>query len=377
MQNHHKQYNVAPGTINTLWQQVSDIKRMGMQIMMRELYPRAKPDGAGKYRVGDITGGIDGKSAVIFSDSGMVFDHATGESTDVIDQVKDRYGYSTATDALMHVAERCGMLRREQNGSWVMAGAITDGRAWRDRTPIKPNVYSEDVQEDSKVEAQRLSKRVEAEKLWDEAQAITGTVGEDYLANRGLDRYDDLQDLDHVIRFHPELLSYEDGNTHPALICKVTDALSDAFCGIQRIYLLDDGSGRNKRCGRWRLGSRDPRRFFPVIKITPHDEVTDALSLAEGPESALAVRSLEGVPVWSSIDANGMRNFPVLPNLNVLNLFADRDSAGQEAAKTCERRYMQARKACEVISYGGHAAATGYDACDELLARHSRGTGHE
>jgi phage/plasmid primase-like uncharacterized protein len=49
----------------------------------------------------------------------------------------------------------------------------------------------------------------------------------------------------------------------------------------------------------------------------------------------LAIIGLGWSPVWSVLSANFMTEFPVLPGIEALTIFADHDDAGQTAARAC------------------------------------------
>ena len=61
-----------------------------------------------------------------------------------------------------------------------------------------------------------------------------------------------------------------------------------------------------------------------VAKLSPDDCVTHGLGVAEGPETGLAVMLHGWKPIWATIGTAGMKNFPVLPGIEALTVFADR-----------------------------------------------------
>jgi phage/plasmid primase-like uncharacterized protein len=66
------------------------------------------------------------------------------------------------------------------------------------------------------------------------------------------------------------------------------------------------------------------------------------LAIAEGIETALSAAQIFNMPVWAVLSANGMADFPVLPSIKRLTVFADHDDAGISAARKCRRRYKKA-----------------------------------
>jgi hypothetical protein len=82
-----------------------------------------------------------------------------------------------------------------------------------------------------------------------------------------------------------------------------------------------------------------------IIRLIDDGAVTIGLGLAEGIETALAVMQRAGwCPVWAASDAGGMRAFPVLPGIEALTLFVNRDDsgAGEGSARECSARWRSA-----------------------------------
>ena len=69
-------------------------------------------------------------------------------------------------------------------------------------------------------------------------------------------------------------------------------------------------------------------------------EPLDELGIAEGVETALAVRQLYGLPVWAALSEGGIKSFCPRSGLQQLHIFADNDSnyVGQVAAFNLARR---------------------------------------
>jgi len=104
--------------------------------------------------------------------------------------------------------------------------------------------------------------------------------------------------------------------------------------GLHLTILEPDGRGRREK--RLARGSR-PRggaiRLFPL-------EAGQPLALAEGIETALAVREATGWPVWATIAAPFMREV-IVPEVKEVVVCADHDRAGLEAAHTLARRLIR------------------------------------
>ena len=74
----------------------------------------------------------------------------------------------------------------------------------------------------------------------------------------------------------------------------------------------------------------------------------DRLAIAEGVESALAVRLMTGWPVWSTRDANGMKSLELPRTVNQLDIWADHDPVGHSTAFDLKRRLRDERPHLQV-----------------------------
>jgi putative DNA primase/helicase len=98
--------------------------------------------------------------------------------------------------------------------------------------------------------------------------------------------------------------------------------------------LEPDGRGRREK--RLAKGSRPKGgaiRLFPL-------EAGKPLALAEGIETALAVREATGWPVWATIAAPFMKEV-IVPEVEEVLIAADHDKAGLEAAHALARRLLR------------------------------------
>ncbi len=75
-------------------------------------------------------------------------------------------------------------------------------------------------------------------KVWQEAEAATGSLVECYWRSRGL-----AQPIPDVIRFAP-IVSMPDGSTVPAMVAAVRNPMTGALLAVQRTALLPDGTGK-------------------------------------------------------------------------------------------------------------------------------------
>jgi putative DNA primase/helicase len=200
-----------------------------------------------------------------------------------------------------------------------------------------------------------------AASLWAEAKPIGGTIAERYLTGRGIALPASAY-AGHALRFHggcPFRLDSGETVRLPAMIGAMVDITTSAFAGIHRTALAADGSGKAAVRGlddaKKMLGSNKGA----CIKLSPDDAVCAGLSIAEGIETALAVKGNFGMsPVWSTMTAGTLANFPVLAGIECLGIFADNDAAklqggrmrqaGNEAARQCADRWAAEGRECTI-----------------------------
>ena len=165
--------------------------------------------------------------------------------------------------------------------------------------------------------------------LWRGSVPLPGTLGETYFTeHRGL-KIGDLN-LEHAIRYHP---------VHRMVVALMTDAISNDPIGIHRTFLDANGKKRERKM----LGRQG------VVRITPDEDVTLGLGIAEGVEDALAI-ALEWGPAWAATSAGAIERFPVLSGIEHLTIFADVDSAGIRAARACADRWIAAGQEAQISS---------------------------
>lgn len=171
-----------------------------------------------------------------------------------------------------------------------------------------------------------------------------------YFAERGLTLHSEVVpgqlDLPQAVGFHPKLRSYtqdEDGGLKlegefPTILCKVTNGKGEIVT-LHRIYLQKDGSGK--------APVAEPKKAMPPrqkwggasVKMYPPTN-NGVLAVAEGVETALAVREGTGLPVWATVHASGMSLLEVPQGIRVVAIFADKDRSGtgEQAAQALQRR---------------------------------------
>ena len=147
------------------------------------------------------------------------------------------------------------------------------------------------------------------------------------------------------LRFHPEC-PYE-GNEPRAAVVRhpIHRRRHRRGAGVRRRAIL---AGHKAK-------TRGPQKGC-VVRL--HAVVGDTLCLAEAIETALFATTrltLHGkVPaaMWASGNAQGMKDFPVLPAVKVLMLLADNDASntGQNAAKACADRWVAAGRTVMIVT---------------------------
>jgi putative DNA primase/helicase len=132
-----------------------------------------------------------------------------------------------------------------------------------------------------------------------------------------------------ALKAHAGVDYYEGPNRigrYPGLIGEVRD-LAGELVTVHVTYLAN---------GR-KLEDHKPRKLLTktegrdgcAVRLMPSAAV---LGIAEGIETALSAAALEGVPVWSALNAPLLAKFEPPPGITLLRIFADRDEAGLAAA---------------------------------------------
>jgi putative DNA primase/helicase len=156
-----------------------------------------------------------------------------------------------------------------------------------------------------------------------------------YLAARGLSglALDGAADLREV----PRLRYYNDSGSwtaHPAMVAAVRN-VGGRLVTLHRIYLNDHGRKANVASPKRLMTPATDTWLGGAVQLyEPHDR----LALAEGVESALAVRLLTGWPVWSTVTAGGLEAVQISKAVRRVAIHADHDPAGLAAAERLQAR---------------------------------------
>jgi hypothetical protein len=131
----------------------------------------------------------------------------------------------------------------------------------------------------------------------------------------------------------------------------MVNAETNLFQGVHRTALQPDGSGKAKVAGLASAKKMLGPSGGAVVKLTPDEDVTTRLNIAEGIEDALTVLGNFGIsPIWATMTSGTMKAFPVLSGIEALAIFANNDlpklhggrlhQAGNEAARACAARWI-------------------------------------
>jgi putative DNA primase/helicase len=196
------------------------------------------------------------------------------------------------------------------------------------------------------------------QRIWNEATpVVAGDAVATYLAARGLA----LASFPKVLRTHPGLGYFErDGKrsqrvgTYAAMLAKV-QAVDRRPLTLHRTYLAD--GAKAPVAGVRKLFSAGVRGA--AIRL---DEPEHALAVAEGIETALAVRERHGLPVWAAGNAGAMEALEVPARVTEVSIFADCDAnyRGQAAAYALAHRLAVGTQPRRVAVYVPRRAGTDF-----------------
>ncbi|MEO5951568.1 MAG: toprim domain-containing protein [Chloroflexia bacterium] len=175
-----------------------------------------------------------------------------------------------------------------------------------------------------------------AQAIWNEAAPIKGTIAEAYLNFRGC-QVSEAIIAAASLRFHPHcIFGYE---RYPAMVALMRNVATGQPSGIHRTALKDDGTGKRTlpegKSAKMMMGT--PKGSAVMLM-----QCSTILGISEGIESGLSASQLFGIPVWATMSAKGIADFPVIYGLKHLTVFADHDPVGLAAARSCGGTYKEA-----------------------------------
>jgi len=203
--------------------------------------------------------------------------------------------------------------------------------------------------------------RAKLVRLWNEAKPITdGDPVSRYLAGRGLV----LGSYPAALRHHPALPYWTEVagkpvclGSFPALLAEVTSPAGERV-GLHRVYLTP--GGRKASMTHPTTGEvLDAKKLLTAYEgamrgaaVRLYEPEGGALALAEGIETALAVRLGSGLPVWACVSAWGLANTVLSESVTDVWVFGDNDASGtgQQAADTLARRLIDEARQVRVVT---------------------------
>jgi putative DNA primase/helicase len=220
-------------------------------------------------------------------------------------------------------------------------GLLDDAR----RQPVgRPRVHKADANNIS-IKPERPQRSGVAASIWREALPAMGTPVETYLANRPGRLV--LPPRCDAIRFHPRCPFGKDDNGRtiytPAMIALVRNIVTDEPQAIHRTAIDERGRKRTELGGNGRL-SLGPT-VGGAVKLVPDEDITIAIGVAEGIETALSLRCIPkwfSSPVWAVLYWGGIKAFDVLPGVETLVVAVDHDQVGELAAREVAERWNAA-----------------------------------
>jgi putative DNA primase/helicase len=222
-------------------------------------------------------------------------------------------------------------------------------------------------------EASPLRMRKLAETIWRAAHPVAaGDEVATYLAGRGIV----FAEYPKVLRTHPALGYYvKDAgrarakrvSSYPAMVAAVQGA-DGSVVTLHRTYVKQGTKAPVAECKKLLsagISAAAVRLFEP----------TDELCIAEGIETALAVRIRTGKPVWAALSAGNVEKLWIPRSVTSVGIYADHDASytGQAAAYALAKRLKAEEKKSgprEVTVYVPRHADT--DWADVLLERTRR-----
>lgn len=202
-------------------------------------------------------------------------------------------------------------------------------------------------------EPKRSDPRPALREAWKGSKTDMPEVGE-YLFGRGLSV------VPEMLRYHPGMKYYHDGKmqgSYPVMLAPVSDD-GGQMLSLHRTYLGDVPV-------RKKMMSPIKNINGATIKLF---EAGPVMGIAEGIETAIAAHQMFNVPVWSTINANGMEAFEPPEGTETLMIFADNDMSytGQKVAYTLANRLAVKRKMDCHVYVPDHVD---HDWLDEMNAR--------
>ncbi len=167
----------------------------------------------------------------------------------------------------------------------------------------------------------------QAQRIWQEAQPINGTVAAHYLRDRMI-----TCDLPETLRFQPACWHGATAKRYPAMVALVEGVAGFA---VHRTYLLSDGSGK---------AAIEPQKAMlgsiqgGAVRLAGG---SDTLVVAEGIETALSLSCgllKRPATIWAALSTSGLTSLILPVTTARLTIAPDGDAAGRAAAHALAER---------------------------------------
>lgn len=166
-------------------------------------------------------------------------------------------------------------------------------------------------------------------------------LGRRYLEARGLSLEAVLPGLQNL-RLHPGL-EYREGEealgTFPALLARVEHP-QHGLVALHRTHLSPDGRGKAPVGSPKKLSRAVLEGGLKGAAIRLYAPGGGVLAVAEGVETALAVREAAGLPAWAAVSAGGLEAWEPPPGVGEVLIAADGDERGVEAGKKLAKQLL-------------------------------------
>ena len=260
----------------------------------------------------------------------------------------------TFPETLRAVAEYLGMAPDEAGAPRI-----------ENRTP--PPTFALDPEKVRLELAEAERRRAAIARTWVEAKQLGYKDPVDrYLSGRWIDLSGRHIPYD-VLRYHPGLYTKENGQLagpFPAMVARI-DGPDGKPVGLHRTFLTPDGQKAPLASAKKLMASPIPGATRGgAVRLYPAGPI---LAVAEGIETALAIRVSYCLQVWATVSAGGMEAVVIPACVKEVVICADNDESGrgQEAAhKLAQRMFEEGRKVRLAIP-----TVTGQDWADRLAAQ--------
>lgn len=178
---------------------------------------------------------------------------------------------------------------------------------------------------------------------WRQAGSIHGTPAEAYLRGRGITIA-----LPDCLRF--ARLSFGWRRDIPALVALVA-GVDDKPCGVQRIFLREDGSKADLPNGKVKFSLGRIRGG--AVRLTPG--AVNGMILSGSVEDGLSLVELEGRAVWAAPGEEMLAGMSLPCAVRSVIIGADADEAGRRFAAKARDKFVSEGRAVRVIYPTGGA----------------------